>query len=92
MEKLTRQVNGKKIVVCPSSAEIAATAEIRTKKLSWQTAKTVSKYLEENSYAKLSIAVSRPFNRSIYIAFTVFSFFFDRNNRHPVRNDIAPFS
>ena len=34
MEKLTRQVTGKKIVVCPSSAEIAATAEIRTKKLS----------------------------------------------------------
>ncbi|KAF1082648.1 MAG: hypothetical protein GQF41_1369 [Candidatus Rifleibacterium amylolyticum] len=34
MEKFTRQVTGKKIVICPSSAEIAATAEIRVRKLS----------------------------------------------------------
>jgi adenylate cyclase len=34
MEKLTRQVSGKKIVLCPSSAEVAVTAGIRTKKLS----------------------------------------------------------
>jgi len=33
MEKLTRQVAGKKIVLCPSSVEIAANAGIRTKKL-----------------------------------------------------------
>lgn len=33
MEKLTRQVAGKKIVLCPVSAKIATTAQIRTKKL-----------------------------------------------------------
>ena len=34
MEKLTRQVAGKKVVLCPSSFEIATSAGIRAKKLS----------------------------------------------------------